>query len=499
MPHFIDRRGAGSLLLFGQVLVGFAACFLSACGGGGAEASTPATTPTDPTDPVEPVDPPVDPAPPGGFNPALDPLLAQLSRQGNAAPLRAAPIEDSDLVRLGQALFFDRELSGNRDISCYTCHDVDFASGDGLSVSIGTGGFGKGADRRLEAGFLIPRNAPALFHLAGRNTLFLDGRVSRRPDGTLVTPEPALNGSNPAAAAIVAQLPTALAAQAMFPVTNREEMRGQPGENEIADAPDNLTVWSLLMKRLVGTSDGPEAGIAGYRDLFARAYPAVDDWDDFNFGHAARALAAFEVASFDTSSSAFDRWLVGDASALSDTEKQGGILFYGRAGCARCHGGPALSDDRHHAIGIPQVGPGKDFAFEDTGRALVTLDSDDVYRFRTPSLRNTALTGPYTHDGAFTSLERVVRHYIAPEASLRNYDVSQLTPLLQPLVDIDPFRLDARTAAIDRGVRGGLRLDDAEVDQLVAFLRALTDADAADIDRAEPETVPSGLPIDDED
>ena len=493
MPHFIVRRGFASLLLSGSI-----ACLLTACGGGGAEASAVGTDPAPPTEPPDPVVPPPAPVPPGAFNPQLDPVLSQLSRQANAAPLRAAPTQDSDLVALGQALFFDRELSGNRNISCYTCHDVDFASGDGLSVSIGAGGFGKGADRQLASGALIPRNAPPLFHLAGRTSLFLDSRVSMRNDGTLVTPEPALNGPNPTAAAIVAQLTSALAAQAMFPVTNPEEMAGQPGENEIADAPDNLTIWSRLIRRLVGTSDGREPGFTGYRDLFSRAYPGVTSWDDFNFGHAAQAIAAFEVASFDTSSSAFDKWLVGDATALSDTGKRGGILFFGRAGCARCHGGPALTDDRHHAIGIPQVGPGKDFPGEDTGRALVTLDADDVYRFRTPSLRNVALTGPYFHDGAFTSLERAVRHYIDPERSLRTYDESQLAPLLVPLVDFDPARLDARAQAIDRGVRGGVRLSDAEVAQMVAFLLALSDGNAAEIDAAEPATVPSGLPIDDE-
>lgn len=482
------QRGFASLLLSGSI-----ACVLSACGGGGAAASAIEVPPTTP--PVTP--PPVVP-PPGAFNPGLDPELSRLARDANAAPLRAAPTQDPDLVSLGQALFFDRELSGNRNISCYTCHDVDFASGDALSVSIGTGGFGKGDARTLASGKLIPRNAPPLFHLAGRTSLFMDSRVSRLPDGTLVTPEPALNGRNPAAAAIVAQLSTAVEAQAMFPVTNREEMAGQPGENEIADAPDNLTIWSLLMRRLVGTSDGREPGFTKYRELFSRAYPSVRTWDDFNFGHAAKAIAAFEVASFDTKSSAFDRWLIGDATVLSDAQKRGGILYFGRAGCARCHGGPALTDDRHHAIGIPQVGPGKDFPGEDTGRALVTLDPNDVYRFRTPSLRNVELVGPYFHDGAFTTLEAAVRHYIAPEASLRGYDASQLTPLLRPTVDVNPARIDARARAIDQGVRRGVRLDDREVADLVAFLRSLTDGDAAGITAAEPETVPSGLPIDDD-
>ena len=274
-------------------------------------------------------------------------------------------------------------------------------------------------------------------------------------------------------------------------------MRGQPGENELADAATNLEVWSLLTRRLVGTDDGSATGIAEYRDLFSRAYPNVHRWSDFNFAHAARAIAAFEASAFDTRGSAFDAWLAGDPTALTAAQKRGGVLFYGRASCARCHGGPAFTDGRDHAVGVPQVGPGKDFPFEDTGRAFVTGNPADRYQFRTPELRNVALTGPWMHDGAYTTLEAVVRHYVAPEASLRTYDASQLSPLLQPLVDADPFRQDARAQAISPIVRNGVSLSAADVNDLVAFLEALTDETARDVTAAEPARVPSGLPIDD--
>ncbi len=466
---------------------------LAACGGGGAaaEAATDGGSGTDAAAP---------PAPPGPApaDPALEATLRRLTGEARVTPLAPEPPEPPELVALGQALFFDRVLSGNRDISCYTCHDVDFATGDGLSVSIGTGGQGKGADRTLGQGLLIPRNAPPVFHLARNPVLFWDGRIERRPDGTLLTPEPALNGPAPSAAAVAAPLSSALAAQALFPVTARDEMRGQPGENELADAATNLEIWDLLMRRLVGTDGDPASGIAGYRALFAQAFPQIGTVSGYTFGHAARALAAFQSAAFDTGGAAFDRWLGGEAGALSDAEKRGGILFYGRADCARCHEGPALTDGRFHAIGVPQVGPGKDFPGEDTGRARVTGDARDRYRFRTPSLRNVALTGPWMHDGAYTTLENAVRHYVDPVRSLRTYDARQLSPVLQPLVDRDPARQQAREAAISNLVRGGVRLSPGEVADLVAFLRALTDADALDLSAAEPDAVPSGLPIDDE-
>lgn len=475
------------------VLLLAGAPWLSACGGGGATAEA-AVTPVEET-PVEEV-PPVEEPPPAVDSP-LDTQLAGLAAQAGAGPMAAPVPQDPDLVALGQALFFDRVLSGNRDISCYTCHDVDFGAGDGLSVSIGTGGLGKGADRVLDRGRLIARNAPSLLRIAGQPTMFWDSRVLRRPDGTLVTPSAALNGPTPTAAAIAARLGSALAAQALFPLLSHDEMRGQPGENELADAPTDLEAWARVMRRLVGTDDGAEPGIAGYRQLFALAFPEVVRWSDYDVGHVAQAIAAFEVAAFDTRGAPFDAFLAGTRAAMTDAEKRGGVLFFGRAGCAACHRGPALTDGQHHAIGVPQVGPGHDFALEDTGRAAVTGDPADAYRFRTPGLRNVALTGPFMHDGAYTTLGAAIRHYRNPRQSLFAYDASQLAPALRTLVDTDPLRQDARARAIDARVRGGVRLDDAEVADLEAFLGSLTDAAALDLSAAEPETVPSGLPIDD--
>lgn len=461
---------------------------LTACGGGGGtEETTEAEAGAEAA-----------PTPEGtGFDPELDPQLQQLAGQANAAPAQPAPQQEPALVALGQALFFDRLLSGNRDISCATCHDPSAATGDALSVSIGTGGSGRASARQVGAGLLIPRNSPPLFRLERQPTMFWDSRVERRQDGTLQTPEPALNGPAPSAAALARELRTALAAQAMFPVTSHAEMRGQPGENEIADASDNLDVWDRLSRRLVGSADGSLSGVPAYRDLFARAYPAVTSWDDVNFAHAARAIAAFEVAAFSTRGAPFDAWLAGDAGALSAQQKRGGILFFGRADCSRCHGGPAFTDGRHHAIGVPQVGPGKDFPLEDTGRALVTGNAADRYRFRTPSLRNVALTGPWMHDGAYTTLTAAVAHYRNPTASLRNFDAGQLAALLQGLVDRNPARQDARALAIDNRVRDGTRLNDGELADLVAFLNALTDASARDLSAFVPASVPSGLPLDD--
>ena len=412
------------------------------------------------------------------------------------------PQPDSEaLVRLGQALFFDKELSGNRNISCATCHHPASGTGDALPVSIGEGGVGLAENREVGTGHLIPRNAPHIFNsgVAGVRSMFWDSRVTfDAVTGALKTPEPGLNGPNPTLAAIAAQLRSALAAQAMFPVTSAEEMRGAAGTNEIADAPDNVGVWTALMVRLVGTNNGTVGGIQGYRDLFRAAYPGVADYDDFNFGHAARAIAAFERDRWTALGSPFDQYLAGDNSALSDKEKRGAQLFYGKAKCGDCHSGPLMTDFKHHAIAVPQVGPGKVESSEDRGLALETGDPADNYKFRTPPLRNVALTGPWMHDGCFTSLEATVRHHLDCTSSLLGYDATQLPSEFQGTVDVDADRNQARLDAIPDEMRGPIPLTEPEFDCLMAFLYALTDNDSINLVAKDvPASVPSGLPVHD--
>ncbi len=483
-------RDRTSLILFLLLLCG---ALLPACGGGGgiAVADVPSDEPTPP--PEEPPDPTPDPTPS-----QLDQQLAPLLAAANVSTPTLPPAQPPALVALGQMLFFDKILSGNRNIACSTCHHPTAGSGDDLSVSIGEGGSGTGSVRQLAAGELIPRNAPPLFNrgLPAVRQMFWDSRLSRGAGG-FVTPEPALNGRNPTAAAIVAELDTPLAAQALFPLTSHAEMRGQPGDNDLADAETNLEVWALIMERLIGTQSGNQGGIEAYRTLFGQAYPQIVDADDFNIGHLARAIGAYEDQAFRALASPFDAYLAGDLDAIDDQAKRGAVIFYSRGDCHRCHGGPLLTDDRHHAIAVPQVGPGRDFPGEDTGRAAVTGDPDDLYEFRTPSLRNVALTGPWMHDGAYTSLEAAVDHYDNPTRSLQNYDASQLAPRLRNTVDLDPARNQARADALSNILRPAPRLNGADVSDLVAFLRTLTDPASVDMSSEVPASVPSGLPVED--
>lgn len=142
---------------------------------------------------------------------------------------------------------------------------------------------------------------------------------------------------------------------------------------------------------------------------------------NLGFEHAANVIAASEESRFQAFNSPFDRYVRGDDTALSDSAKRGATLFYGRARCAQCHRGPLLSDFNFHNIAAPQVGAGHlQQAPLDFGRLNVTGNAADRFLFRTPSLRNVAVTGPWMHDGCYTDLGNVVRHYRNPAASLGN-------------------------------------------------------------------------------
>ena len=124
--------------------------------------------------------------------------------------------------------------------------------------------------------------------------------------------------------------------------------------------------------------------------------------------HIAQAIASFE-RTLVTPNSPYDRFMMGETNALSPAQKRGLAIFEGKGRCAVCHNGALLSDGAFHNLGVPQVGTSS----VDVGRYAVTHNMSDKGRFRTPTLRNVALTAPYMHDGAFRTLGEVVDFYDA--------------------------------------------------------------------------------------
>lgn len=405
---------------------------------------------------------------------------------------------DPDQAKLGQLLFYDKILSGNRNISCATCHHHDLHSADGLSLGIGEGGNGIGTNRTPGEGLTristrIPRNAPALWNLGAKevSTLFHDGRLER-------TDLKSAGFRSPAKGDLPHGLNSIIAAQALFPMSSDAEMAGAHGENAVADGfgrsfPDG---WAAVTAQVQSV---PE-----YTDLFRAAFPNVRKTQDITVTEIANALGAFIGSEWQSYDSPYDDYVNAGVPLPADAER-GRQLFFGKAGCSACHSGPLFTDQDFHAMGLPNFGPGKLFDRNpirtDLGRMQVTGDDADIYRFRTPSLRNVALTAPYGHNGAYSTLSGMIRHMLDPTTARGDWSPENTTLPRVAWLDKEDFAILANLQESDRQLAyldssAVENVSDADVQALEAFLHSLTGKTAASRPLGRPEQVPSGLPVD---
>lgn len=395
----------------------------------------------------------------------IDKALRNRIKFYNIRPLPVvAKNENSALVELGRKLFSDTLLSGNQRVSCQTCHTVEGATSDALPMSKSEDGKG-----------ILRRNTPALFNsgLPNRTNMFLDGRVHFDPKTKIFkTPEESLNGQGPKAGHITAVMSSSLAAQALFPLVAHDEMLGRKGENEIADAKNNLEAWERIVLRLNKSQ---------YAKLFQKAYPTTLN-EKINIGHVGEAIAAFEKDEFQAMNTPFQRYLRGDNDAMSHDQKRGFFIFMGSGKCINCHRGGDLGDNSLFAsVGSPQwsATPFK----RDIGRAEVSQNPLQHFFFRVPSLINVALTAPYMHNGSFETLKEVIKHYNHVSGSLNDFDLSNERRSKIPVdvsIEKNPAFLDdiwlSSQTAITPELKNRLLLTGVEQRYLEIFLReALTD------------------------
>ena len=338
----------------------------------------------------------------------------------------------------------------------------------------------------------VPRNAQPLFNLGAKQmtVLFHDGRVevdARRPSGLRTPLEEEMVGG----------FASIISAQTMFPVLSGDEMAGHYSENEISQAVRRGTLtgkdgaWDLIAQRVAAVPD--------YAARFAAVYPELAAPQDIGFTDISNAIAAFMEFEWRSDTAPFDALLAGDVS-FSGAQKRGLELFYGAAGCAACHSGPLLTDFGFHAMGQPQLGPGKAARFErharDEGRFRVTGREADRFAFRTPSLRNVALTGPWGHSGAYGDLASFVAAHADPRAALRDYDRSGV---VLPEFEAADWRImddPAEVAAIVAAAQvAPVKLEAQDVADITAFLHSLTDPAMTAGRLGVPKAVPSGLPV----
>ena len=368
-----------------------------------------------------------------GTAPITNDLVARYGLE--PVPPTVHPVDNApDPVRiaLGRLLFFDPIMSGRTDVACATCHHPTLAMADGRPLPAGPSGMGLGPDRELtDPGMILEaRNSPTVINvgfnqffsqLTADGFMFWDGR--RRRLENLVT----------------------------LPQREFSEMR--------ADAYPIEAALDSVIGRL--------RAIAEYEVFFLAAFPeragmpsAIDSLT------LSQTLAQF-VRSIVGVSSAYDRFVAGDASALNGAQKRGLVLFHEKAGCVSCHAGPMFSDFAFHVVGARQQGPGfQTTPHEDFGRWNVTFLESDRWAFRTPSLRNVAATGPYTHSGAYETLRQTVVFFANGGGDHPDIPAGRLDELLRPR-----------------------NLSETEIDDLVTFLEALTHLPVVTV----PDRVPSGL------
>ncbi len=435
--------------------------------------------------------PPAD-SPPGKYADIsdLDAALRRVIIQQELSPYPGRELieAESELTRLGRDLFFDPILSGDQNISCATCHHPAFAMSDARALPIGAGGAGLGEQRAfrklltladepaIENPFIdvfIPRNSPTIINSALLSRQFWDGRVEG--SAGVRTLEDAINDLD---------LSDPLMAQVLFPITSRHEMAGLT----FGTYPP-MVIRRALLGRLRDNAE------------YAARFASVFGEDDITLRQLAEAIAAFERQLIFTASP-WDDYAAGDATALDETEKRGALLFFGalKEGvyCASCHSGDLFTDQEFHNLLTPQLGPGKDngaLGRDDFGRANVTFDYRDQYRFKTPGLRNVALTAPYMHSGAYQELEAVIWHHADPwRANILYAPEAQLPGALQ--TQLLPYDFERQAHSVAFPMRAGIPLNDRDVADIARFLQALTDPAAGDLMHIVPDDLPSGLPVD---
>lgn len=296
-------------------------------------------------------------------------IRTEFPKAPTEVPVPANNASTPEKIALGEALFFDPNLSSCGTIACATCHLPEQGFSDGRRVSEGCNGVtGR-------------RNSNTIYNTAFASHLFWDGRAQ------------------------------SLEQQALDPVVDSAEMANN---------------WDEVLEYL-STGVHPPTGSAfpEAQAFYETAFEEVFQ-GDISSTTVSKALAAYErtVISRDAP---FDRWLQGDDSALSMTQKRGALVFFGRGRCSECHPPPHFTDFDFHNIGVPKVRLSAPDPFphnedlcggiasdQDPGRAEIpSLRSScsDLGRFRTPTLRNVELSAPYMHNGAFASLDSVLQHY----------------------------------------------------------------------------------------
>ena len=356
----------------------------------------------------------------------------------------------------GKALFESKVLSGNNDISCINCHLDKFGSADGLPLAAGVNGDKEGKDRYYDGkGILVQRNA---FSLKGRahpefTKYFWDGKAQIQ-DKKIVSQFG--NKLSP-------KFDSIFAVASILPLIERDEFIGYGNEIE-EEIGDKLyrkrydAIGKVIRARLL------EGKSKDSIELANKLKAANVNIDTFELADSGNLLAKFFEKKFPCETSQWDKYLQGNKSSLTLSQKKGAVLFYGKGRCASCHTGNFFSDFNFHSIGAPQGHFGVHSRARDIGRAGVTNRTEDLYKFRTPPLTLVKETPPYGHSGAFKTLRSVIVHHFNP------YELYKLN---DTYYEADYYNVGKLIGSRDKVLNAIDIQSEEEVSQLIDFLKAL--------------------------
>lgn len=390
------------------------------------------------------------------------------------------------LAKIGQLLWFDTITGLNDDNTCAGCHSPTHGFGDTQSIAIGIQNNGVVGMHRT--GPRNMRRSPMVINTAFYPRLMWNSRFVAL-SGDPFNSRAGFSFPSPEGRILSAQSHL-LAAQAFIPPTERTEVTGFDFEG------DNDAIRAEMTQRLNQTP--------AYRILFGSVFREVREGAPITFDMFALAISEFEF-TLTFANAPIDQFARGQHNALTEDEKRGALLFFGKAGCTACHAVDGASNEmftdfKDHVIGVPQISPRETNntfdgagANEDYGKAQITGATADRYQFRTSPLRNVAVQSTFMHNGSFTLLEDAVRHHLNPHASARAYSPAGqhlAADLVGPMGPIEPV-----LARLDPLLAQPILLSDAEFRQLIAFVRnGLLDPRARPehLRKLLPPTIPSG-------
>lgn len=343
-------------------------------------------------------------------------------------------------VALGNMLFFEPAFAneakypaGLGTYTCSTCHVVEagFRPGRMQGIADGANGYGQIGERRHKMSIYADNevDAQGARPLSVLNVAFVENTMWNGSFGH--------TGPN-------ATTRSAWGISDVFTKLNELELGALEGQN----------IAGLEVHRMMYTKEIIEKN--KYKAMFDAAFPDMPEEERYSRKGASFAISAY-LRSLMTDEAPFQQWLKGNKNAMSDQEKKGAILFFGKIGCVSCHNGPNLGSMQFAALGVDDLfehgGIKTDINdARNLGRGGFTLQKEDLYKFRVPQLYNLGDSGPYFHGGSKNTLEDVVRYFNDGIPENKRVPKEQLSPYLRPL-GMTEEEIKDLTAFLAKGLR----------------------------------------------